>query len=197
MKGFVGSPAICSHPGYNAHAQNPPIFKTARNHTFRARAKFTADLCESINTRVESCRSTISLFSRMQSWYQTPITCARKDRFLPTHGGLNQRNCGNEAFMCRCTAARKTARIWRITAVHAYYCKTPNTAENFTVLNVKFLLSVGWQEHLSLEHHSSNETLRHESYLQLHCAFGNNRYQNTHQLAPQNHLLIHVYSVYL
>lgn len=97
MKGFVGSPSICFHPGYNAHAQNPPIFKTAHNHTFRARVKFTADLRESINMRVGSCRSTISLFSRMQSWYQTPITCARKDRFLPTHGGLNQRNCGDEA----------------------------------------------------------------------------------------------------
>lgn len=88
MKGFVGSPLIPSHPGYNAHAQNPPIFKTARNHTFRTRVKFTTDLCESINTRVGSCRAAIRLFSRMQRRYQTPITCARKDRFLPTHSSL-------------------------------------------------------------------------------------------------------------
>lgn len=56
MKGLVGSPSIYSHPGYNAHThtQNPPILKTAHNHTFRAPVKFTTNLCESINTRAES-----------------------------------------------------------------------------------------------------------------------------------------------
>lgn len=61
MTGFVGSPSIHPHPGYNAHAWDPPIFKTAHNHTFRTREKFMGNWRESINTRVKSCCTSILL----------------------------------------------------------------------------------------------------------------------------------------
>lgn len=55
----MGSPSIYPHPSYKAHAQDQPIFKTAHNHTFRTREKFTGNRHMTINTRVKSCRTSI------------------------------------------------------------------------------------------------------------------------------------------
>lgn len=57
MTGSVGSPLIHPRPGYTTHARHPPIFKTAHNHTFRNRVKFTGNWHKTINTRVKSCRT--------------------------------------------------------------------------------------------------------------------------------------------
>lgn len=174
MKGCVGFPSICSHPGYNAQAQNPPIFKPAHNHTFRAGEKFIAHSCESTNTRVVSCRSTIRLFSPdVELVSNTNYLCKKGQVSSDPRKPKPEKLWGWGSL---CADAPPLGKEPEIKGYQLSMHATVTYLDSWKLYSPTFS-SVGWQEYLPYKHYSSSQTLHHESYLQLHCAFGNNRYQ--------------------
>lgn len=137
MKGSLCSPSIYSCPGYNANAQDPPIFRTAHNHTFRSRAKFTGNWHKTTSTRVESCRTAIKIFSPdAQSVSNSNYLCKKRQVFTRSTAAKAQSgNCKDVAIHVQMVRRWENTKYLdtSIAAVHEYYW--PRKLVNFTVLN--------------------------------------------------------------